>query len=157
MDIASLAAIWSPRLLSVLRVIAGLMLLQYGMAKLLGFPAMPSFAHVELLSLIGASGTLELVGGSLLTLGLFGRPVAFVLSGEMAFAYFITHFPHGFIPLLNNGTLPVLFCFVFLYLSAAGPGPWSLDAVLRKRAVGAGQPRNESAGPDRPQLRTIQP
>ncbi|MDB5407233.1 MAG: DoxX family protein [Rhodospirillales bacterium] len=143
MDIASLAATWSPRLLSLLRIIAGLTLLQFGMAKMLGFPAVPSFAHVELLSLTGASGIIELVGGTLLTLGLFARPVAFVLSGEMTFAYFIAHFPRGFIPLVNNGTLPVLFCFVFLYLAAAGPGPWSLDAVLRRRAEGEGQPQNE--------------
>ena len=144
MDIDLLAATWSPRLLSLLRLIAGLMLLQFGMAKLLGFPAAPNFAHVTLLSLEGASGILELVGGALLTLGLFARPVAFVLSGEMAFAYFIAHFPRGFIPLVNNGTLPVLFCFVFLYLSAAGSGSWSLDAVLRKRAA-RGSPERSSA------------
>lgn len=142
MDIDPLAAHWSPRLLSLLRIIAGLMLLQFGMAKLLGFPAVPSFAHLQLLSLEGASGTLELVGGALLTLGLFARPAAFVLSGEMAFAYFIGHFPRGFIPLLNNGTLAILFCFVFLYLAAAGAGPWSLDALLRPRSVRARQPQH---------------
>jgi putative oxidoreductase len=134
---------YQPVMLSVLRFIAGLVLFQYGVAKLLKFPPDSPFAKVELMSLYGAAGSLELILGGLLLIGLFTRPVAFILSGEMAFAYFIAHFPHGFIPLLNNGTLPVLFCFVFLYLSAAGPGPWSLDAVLRKRAVGAGQRRNE--------------
>ncbi len=131
MQFDSIAASWSPRLLSLLRIMAGLLLMQFGMAKLLGFPNVPSFAHVTLFSLIGAAGTIELVGGALLTLGLFARPVAFVLSGEMAFAYFLGHFPKGFIPLVNGGTLAVLFCFAFLYLSAAGPGPWSLDATRR--------------------------
>jgi len=107
------------------------LLLQFGMAKLLGFPAVPAFAGVKLFSLYGIAGLLELVGGGLLLIGLFTRPVAFILSGEMAVAYFIGHFPKGFIPLLNGGNEAVIYCFVFLYLSCAGGGPWSVDAARR--------------------------
>ncbi|MEX0752010.1 MAG: DoxX family protein [Xanthobacteraceae bacterium] len=123
---------WSPRVLSLLRLMAGLVLLQYGTAKLLGFPAVPMFAEIQLFSLYGSAGLLELVGGSLLVLGLFTRPAAFILSGEMAAAYFIGHAPKGFIPLLNGGNEAVLFCFVFLYLAAAGGGTWSVDAVRQR-------------------------
>jgi putative oxidoreductase len=119
---------WSPRALSVLRIITGLMIIQHGMAKLLGFPAVASFANLSPFSLIGAAGFIELIGGALLILGLCTRPVAFVLAGEMAFAYFIGHFPKGFHPLINGGTLAALYCFTCLYLSTAGAGPWSIDA-----------------------------
>jgi putative oxidoreductase len=132
-------ATWTPRLLSVLRVMAALLLLQFGMAKLLGFPSVEYLQGVRLFSLYGASGVLELVGGTLLALGLFSRAVDFILSGEMAFAYFIEHVRYSFFPVLNDGTLAVLFCFVFLYLAAAGGGPWSVDALLARRsAVGPG-------------------
>ena len=125
-------AMWSPRLLSVLRIMAALLLLEFGTAKLLGFPHVEYLQGVQILSLWGIAGIFELVGGSLLTLGLFTRPVAFILSGETAFAYFIAHAPQSFFPAVNNGVDVVLFCFVFLYLAAAGGGPWSLDAVLRR-------------------------
>ena len=120
---------WSPQMLSVLRIVAGLVILQFGTAKILGFPAVPMFADVKLFSLIGLAGTLELIGGILLALGLFTRPVAFILSGEMAVAYFMAHFSKSVVPLLNGGNEAVIYCFVFLYFVFAGPGPWSVDAV----------------------------
>jgi putative oxidoreductase len=134
---ATLAA-WTPRALSVLRIIAGLLIIQHGMGKLLGFPAFPAYANVQLMSLSGAAGVIELIGGALLILGLWTQPVAFILSGELAFAYFIGHmFKAGiagpvFHPLFNGGTLAALYCFTFLYLSTAGAGPWSLDASMKK-------------------------
>ena len=125
-------AAWTPRALSVLRIITGLLIIQHGMGKLLGFPAFPAYANVQLMSLSGAAGIIELIGGALLILGLWTQPVAFILSGEMAFAYFIGHFPKGFHPLINGGTLAALYCFTCLYLSTAGAGPWSLDASMKK-------------------------
>ena len=122
---------WAPRALSVLRIVLGLILLQYGFAKLFGWPAVKIFAHLSWFSLYSVAGMFELVGGTLLILGLFTRPVAFILSGEMAAAYFIDHLPHGFFPILNGGELAVCLCFAFLYLSLAGGGPWSLDALRR--------------------------
>jgi putative oxidoreductase len=127
-------AVWSPRLLSLLRIVAGGLFLQHGMAKLLHVPHVPSFDNVQLMSLIGVAGMLELGGGLLLLIGLFTRPVAFILSGEMAFAYFIAHAPKNPLPLLNGGELAVVYCFLFLYLSVAGGGPWSLDAYVRRSA-----------------------
>ncbi len=121
---------YQPAALSLLRVITGLLLFQYGVAKLLKFPAGNPFEKVELFSLIGAAGALELVLGGLLIIGLWSRLVAFILSGEMAFAYFIGHFPRGFFPVLNNGTLAILMCFTCLYLATAGGGPYSLDARM---------------------------
>ena len=124
---------WAPYFLSMLRIIAAFLFVQYGSAKLLAFPAtiMPGGGTVQVTSLPGFAGTLELVGGALLLLGLFTRPVAFVLSGEMAAAYFMAHAREGFWPVLNGGVPAVIFCFVWLYISAAGPGPWSIDALLR--------------------------
>lgn len=124
---------FSPQLLSTLRIMAGLLFLAHGTAKLLGFPHIPMFDNLPLLSIGGISGMFELVGGALIVLGLFTRPVAFILSGEMAFAYFIGHAPRDFFPIRNQGDAAILYCFIFLYLAAAGPGPWSLDAMLRKR------------------------
>ena len=124
---------FQPTALSLFRFITGLLLLQYGIAKLFKFPAGTMFEKVELMSLPGAAGTIELVLGSLLLLGLFTRPVAFILAGEMAFAYFIGHSSKSFFPLLNGGTGAILFCFACLYLSTAGGGPISLDAMLRKK------------------------
>jgi putative oxidoreductase len=128
---------FQPAALSLLRFITGLLLFQYGVAKLLHFPPGTPFEKVELFSLIGAAGTLELVLGGLLMVGLFSRIVAFVLSGEMAFAYFIGHmFRTGspvFHPIFNNGTAAILFCFTCLYLATAGGGPYSLDAVMGKK------------------------
>ena len=123
-----------PMVLSIFRIMVGLLLFQYGVAKLFKYPPVPMFEKVELMSLYGAAGTIELVLGGLLILGLFTRPVAFILCGEMAFAYFMGHFPRGFIPLLNGGNAAILFCFACLYLTCAGGGPWSLDAMMRKRA-----------------------
>jgi putative oxidoreductase len=128
---------WQPTALSLFRFITGLLLFQYGIAKLFKFPAMPYFAKVELMSLIGAAGTLEVVLGGLLMIGLFTRIVAFILSGEMAFAYFLGHMfkdPANpvFLPLLNNGTAAILFCFACLYLATAGGGPYSVDEMRKK-------------------------
>jgi len=121
---------WAPYLLSVLRIVAAFLFIQFGTAKLVAFPAaiMPGGGTAPIGSLAGIAGLLESVGGVLLLAGLFTRPVAFILSGEMAVAYFIGHAPHGFWPVLNQGHPAILFCFVWLYLSAAGAGPWSLDA-----------------------------
>ena len=124
---------FQPAALSLFRFITGLLLFQFGVAKLLKFPSGTPFEKVELFSLIGAAGALELILGGLLMLGLFTRPVAFILAGEMAFAYFIGHFPRGFFPLLNNGTLTIQMCFACLYLATAGGGPYSLDAMMAKK------------------------
>ena len=124
---------FQPIALSLFRFITGLLLFQYGVAKLLKFPAGTPFEKVELFSLIGAAGTLELVLGGLLMIGLWSRIVAFILAGEMAFAYFIGHFPRGFFPVPNNGTAAILFCFACLYLSTAGGGPYSVDAMMGKK------------------------
>jgi putative oxidoreductase len=124
---------WAPYLLSTLRIIAAFLFMQFGTAKLFAFPAavMPGGGTAPLASVPGVAGVLETFGGALLLVGLFTRPVAFLLSGQMAVAYFIGHAPQGFWPVLNQGHPAILFCFVWLYLSSAGPGPWSLDAVLR--------------------------
>src|SRR5450631_3929324 len=132
-QIDKLLANSQPAALSLFRFITGLLLFQYGVAKILKFPAGTMFEKVELFSLIGAAGTLELVLGGLLMIGLFSRIVAFILAGEMAFAYFIGHFPKGFFPLLNNGNGEILFCFACLYLSTAGGGPYSIDAMMGKK------------------------
>ena len=122
---------WSPYLLSILRIVVGFMFTQVGTAKILAFPAavMPDGGTAPLSSLAGIAGLLETVGGPLILLGLFTRPVAFILSGEMAFAYFIGHAPQGFWPVLNQGQPAIFYCFFFLYLSSRGAGPWSLDAL----------------------------
>ena len=125
---------FQPIALSLFRFITGLLLFQYGVAKLLKFPPDSPFAKVELMSLYGAAGSLELILGAMLMLGLFTRPVAFILSGEMAFAYFLGHFPKSFYPVINGGTPAILFCFACLYLSAAGGGPISGDALMGKES-----------------------
>lgn len=129
---------WAPYLLSILRILAAFLFVPYGTTKLLAFPAavMPDGGTAPLTSLAGVAGALELVGGALLLAGLFTRPVAFVLSGEMAVAYFMGHAGQGFWPVLNGGAPAVFFCFLWLYVSAAGPGPWSIDALLRRRTTG---------------------
>jgi putative oxidoreductase len=120
---------WAPYLLSVLRIMAAFVFMQFGTAKLFGFPApiMPGGTTAPAGSLVWFAAVLETFGGLLLFVGLFTRPVAFLLSGEMAVAYFKGHAPQGFWPLLNQGHPAVLFCFLYLYLSAVGAGPWSLD------------------------------
>ena len=117
---------YSPQLLSILRIVAGLLFLEHGTSKLLGFPHSPMFDH--LIPLLLAAGIIELVAGALILLGLFSRIAAFVASGEMAVAYWIYHVPQGgFFPALNQGDAAILFCFVLLYLAAAGPGPWAIN------------------------------
>lgn len=125
----SFLANFSPVLLSVLRIMTGLLVLQHGTAKHLGFPE-SSMAGVDLTSMFGISGVLELVGGVLLVIGLFTRLTAFILSGMMAVAYFMVHAPQGFYPLLNGGELAVLYCFTLLYIAAAGGGPLSVDRAM---------------------------
>jgi putative oxidoreductase len=126
MDLPQIAVTWQPRLLGLLRIAAALLLLQHGTAKLLGFPHIAMFDNLSLLSLVGFAGVLEFAGGILLLLGIYTRPVAFILSGEMAVAYFIAHAQKNFFPVLNQGELAALYCFVFLYLAVAGGGAWSL-------------------------------
>jgi putative oxidoreductase len=128
---------WSalgPYLQSVLRIVAAIMFMEAGTMKLFAFPAgmPPNGATAPLMSQIGLAGMLEVFGGALLLVGLFTRPVAFLLAGEMAVAYFQAHFPHGVWPTVNGGVAAVLYCFIWLYYSSAGAGPWSLDAMLRK-------------------------
>jgi putative oxidoreductase len=132
-------ASWTPRAQGLLRIVTGYLYLTHGTAKLLGVPHVASFDNLRPFSLIGFAGILELVGGALLLIGLFTRPVAFVLCGEMAFAYFMAHGSQGYVlvPMLNRGELAVLYCFVFLFFAAAGAGAWSVDAVRRHRLVTA--------------------
>jgi putative oxidoreductase len=127
-DTNATAALWAPRLLSVFRIVVGLLFLAHGLVKLFGFPTGAQPGAVPLLSIFSLAGILELVGGAAIVLGLFTRPVAFILSGQMAVAYFMAHASQGFYPILNGGELAILYCFAFLYLAAAGSGPWSLDA-----------------------------
>ena len=132
MNLDAIATAWSPRLLSVVRIMSGLLLLQHGTGKLLKFPAGVVPANFSIATMPGYAGIIEFVCGILLVIGLFSRPAAFVASGMTAVAYFTVHAPQGFFPILNRGELAVLYCFVFLYLAAAGPGPWSIDAARRK-------------------------
>ena len=118
---------WTPYLLGALRLVAALMFVQHGTAKLFGVPHVAMFDGLQLFSLMGLAGVLELIGGALLLIGLFTRPVAFILSGEMAVAYFMAHFGKSFLPILNQGELAVLYCFVFLFIAGAGPGRPAID------------------------------
>ena len=124
-----------PRALAVLRIVTGYIFMLHGTAKLFGMPHQAMFDNLPVLSLIGFAGILEFAGGLLLLIGLFTRPVAFILCGFMAVAYFMAHASQGspLLPILNQGDLAVLFCFVFLYFVFAGAGPWSVDAMLRRR------------------------
>jgi putative oxidoreductase len=122
---------YRPQLLSVLRIMTGLLILQHGSGKYLNFPVGP-MNNASPMTPGGAAGLIELVGGILIILGLFTRLAAFILSGTMAVAYFYAHAPRGFYPILNQGELAVLYCFVFLYLVAAGAGPWSLDKLMQR-------------------------
>lgn len=123
---------WRPRVLSVLRIVAAFCFIQHGTQKMFGFPVAQR-SEYELFSMIGAAGFLEVFGGALLLVGLFTRPTAFVLSGFMAFAYFIAHAPRGFWPLANGGELAAVYAFLFLYLAFAGGGDWSLDRLRGRR------------------------
>jgi putative oxidoreductase len=131
MNISAALSARAPRALAVLRIVAALLFIEHGTQKLFGFPArqMP----FELMSIVGLAAVLELVGGGLILIGLFTRPVAFVLCGEMAVAYFMAHAPQSVFPALNGGDASILFCFVFLYLVFAGAGGWSMDAALARR------------------------
>ena len=129
---------WSPYLLSVLRIVSALLFVEHGTSKLLGFPPSPMHAPSgppppEFMAFLRhASGPIELIGGILLVIGLFSRFSAFILSGEMAVAYFTAHAPNGFFPMVNKGEIAVLYCFVFLYLAVAGGGPWSIDRLIKR-------------------------
>lgn len=124
--------VWTPRILGILRIITGFLFLQHGTAKLFGAPRIEMFDNLQLVSLMGLAGVLEVVGGALILVGLFTQPVAFILSGMMAVAYFMAHAPQGFLPILNHGELAVMYCFVFLYLSVAGGGTYSVDEMRSK-------------------------
>jgi putative oxidoreductase len=125
-------AAWSPRALSLLRIITGLLIIQHGMGKIIGWPVFPGYANVQPFSLIGAAGFIELIGGALLILGFLTRPAAFIVAGANVYAYYIGQFPKGFHPLFNGGTLAAQYCFTCLYLSTAGAGPWSVDAATKR-------------------------
>jgi putative oxidoreductase len=131
-----------PYLLSLFRLVTGLIFVHYGVAKLFKFPPVEIFEDVTPLSLWGVAGMIELVFGGLLMLGLLTRPAAFILSGEMAFAYFLEHLPHSFYPILNEGALAIILCFGCLFLAAAGGGPISLDALIGRKTPQAGLSRN---------------
>ena len=131
-NINAMLARFQPLVLSIFRIITGLLLFQYGIAKLFKFPAGTVFDKVQPFSLFWCAGSIELVLGGLLILGLCSRIVAFILCGEMAFAYFIQHFPRGFIPLLNGGELAIMFCFSCLYIACAGGGPYGVDGMRKK-------------------------
>lgn len=127
------ASPWPSRALSMFRIIVGLLFITFGTMKLFGFPPPPQpMPPISLASQLGIGALLELIGGLLIVLGLFTRPVAFILAGEMAVAYFQFHFPQGFFPTTNNGVPAVLYCFIFLYLMIAGAGEWSVDARLAR-------------------------
>ena len=127
----ALETVWAPRVLSIARVVSALIFMSHGTQKLLNFPPRANNAPgPELFSLYGFAGSLEIIGGILLVFGLFTRPVAFILSGEMAFAYWMSHAPRAMYPVLNNGDAAILYCFWFLYLAFAGGGAWSLDRMF---------------------------
>ena len=123
---------WTTQILSLFRIVVGFLFLWHGSTKLLHYPP-PGMGEIPLFSLMGLAGVLELVGGTLVCVGLFTKPAAFILSGEMAVAYFMAHASGGFLPFVNHGEAAVFYCFAFLYLASAGGGPISLDAMMRKR------------------------
>lgn len=128
---------WPQRMLSVLRIVAALVFITFGTMKLFNYPPLPAgMPPIPLVSKLGLAGTLETIGGFLMLIGLFTRPLAFILSGEMAVAYFQGHFPHSFWPSINLGTPAILYCFIYLYLVFAGAGPWSVDAMIARSRAG---------------------
>ena len=122
-------AAWSPQVLSVLRIVVGLLFLEHGLSKYLGFPVAPSF---PVTGILWAAGAIEILAGLFVAVGLFTRVAALIASGEMAFAYFMVHFPKNFFPLINGGEGAVLYCFIFLYFALEGGGPWSIDAMWKR-------------------------
>lgn len=143
-DFADYRVNWEPRVLSIARIIIGLLFLEHGLAKIVDFPHQQNHRVFELLTLNpGLQGLLELIGGGLLFFGLFTRPVAFILAGDMAVAYFMAHAPRGFFPLLNGGELAIVYCFVFLYFWIAGSGVWSLDWLFAPRQAHVSAIRGE--------------
>lgn len=129
MNFAIIPATWSGPLLRVLRIIAGLLFFSHGVQKILGVPPAPFVVE----GLAGVAGWFELVVGALILIGLFTRLAAFLMSGQMAIAYWFAHFPQGPLPIENGGEAAILYCFIFLYIAAAGPGPWSIDAMTSRR------------------------
>ncbi|GAO40267.1 hypothetical protein SCH01S_45_01100 [Sphingomonas changbaiensis NBRC 104936] len=127
--------VWAPRMLSVLRIMTALLFMEHGLMKLAHFPAPQPGVPDPLPALLTVAALIEVIGGALLVLGLFTRPVAFICAGEMAIGYFMAHAPKSFWPAINMGDAAILFCFVFLYLAAAGGGAWSLDAMRGRHAV----------------------
>ena len=139
-DRTSLWLTWEPRMLSILRIMTGVLFLEHGLNKLFNFPATPNHVPYDFSSVFsslspGLQGPIEVIGGLLIALGLFTRPVAFILAGDMAVAYFRAHAPRDLFPMLNNGDAAILYCFIFLYLWLAGSGEWSLDRLLRRGAA----------------------
>jgi putative oxidoreductase len=134
-DDHTLSNVWAPRLLAALRIMSALLFLEHALVKLFGFPAGAAPGPQPLLSFFGIAGLIEVAGGVLLLIGLFTRPVAFLMAGEMAVGYFMVHAPQSFFPAINGGDAAILFCFIFLYLSAAGPGAWSLDEMRAGKAA----------------------
>jgi putative oxidoreductase len=128
----SFRAMWSPRLLSVLRIVVALLFLEHGLSKYFGFPA-PSPASFQVMGLLGLAGAIEVIASIFVLIGLFTRAAALIASGEMAFAYFMAHFPKSFFPMINGGDAAVLFCFIFLFIALEGPGPWSIDAMRSRK------------------------
>jgi putative oxidoreductase len=146
-DLASLRLAWEPRILSVLRIGVALLFLEHGTAKIFDFPPQPNPRAFVLMSLVpGLSGLIEAIGGALLTAGLFTRTVAFILSGEMAVAYFMSHAPQSFYPLINRGDSAILYCWIFFYFFVAGGGAWSLDRLFKSEPGGI--PVNQSRAAD---------
>ncbi|MGD0642428.1 MAG: DoxX family protein [Roseiarcus sp.] len=127
MNFTILPASWAPYLQAILRIMTGLLILEHGTGKLLNFPVLPGIEQMLGHTLLIVTGSIELIGGALLVVGFLTRPAAFILSGFMAVAYFMVHFPMGFFPVLNHGELAIAFCFVLLYLAAAGPSVWAID------------------------------
>jgi putative oxidoreductase len=133
LDFTRLRLVWEPRMLSISRIMIGLLFMEHGTAKVLDFPHQETHKAFDLLTLNpGVQGSIELIGGFLFALGLFTRPVAFLLAGDVAVAYFMAHAPKGFFPLLNGGELAIVHCFVFLYFWLAGGGEWSLDRLFAR-------------------------